>query len=380
MAPEPNNPATCARGPVVRAPIRRLRPYRPGTPIEELEREYGITDSIKLASNENPLGPSPLALAAIQEAITQVRLYPDNECYELLEALTAHLGIEREALIVGRGSTGIMRLLALAYLEPGDECVMADPCFIVYEFSTVLMGATPVKVPLSSDAVHDLDAMRDAITDRTKLVFIANPDNPHGSMVTHQALERFLQQVPEHVLVVLDEAYYEYAVEAEGYPDSLALWRAGAPLVVLRSFSKVYALAGLRIGYGIAHPEVIRALWQVREPFHLTTVSQAAARASLADAEQVERARAVNRAGREVLQRGFDRLRLRSLPTVANFLFVDVERDAREVYEALVHHGVIVRPGDIFGRPTWLRITVGTPEQCERLIAMLGEALARETG
>lgn len=376
MAPDPQQSSTrVPPASAARPAVGRLRPYRPGKPLDELERELGITDSIKLASNENPLGPSPRALEAIELAAREVRLYPDNECHDLVTGLAAHWGVERETLFVDRGSTGVMRQLALAYLQPGDECVMGDPSFMVYEFSTVLMGATPVKVPLTADCTHDLDAMADAITDRTKLVFIANPDNPHGSMVTHDTLARFLARVPPHVLVVADEAYYEYAVQRDDYPDTLALWRGGAPVMMLRTFSKVYALAGLRVGYAIAQPEILRPMFQVREPFHITNIAQAAALASLSDPEQVARARAVNAAGLQVLQAGFDRLGLRHLPTAANFVFVEVGRPGREVYDALLRTGVIVRPGDIFDRPNWLRVTVGTPEQCARLIEALGTVL-----
>ena len=376
MTPDPQQPAMRVPPPLAaRAAVSRMRAYRPGKPIAEVERELGIADSIKLASNENPLGPSPRALEAMELAAREVRLYPDNECHDLVDGLAAHLGVEREALFVDRGSTGVMRQLALTYLQAGDECVMGAPSFIVYEFSTVLMGATPVKVPLTADFTHDLDAMADALSDRTKLIFLANPDNPHGSIVTHDALARFLARVPPQVVVVVDEAYYEYAVRDADYPDTLALWRAGAPVIILRTFSKVYALAGLRVGYAVARPDILRPMFQVREPFHITNIAQAAALASLSDPEQVTRALAVNAAGLKVLQDGFDRLGLRHLPTAANFVFVDVGRNAREVYDALLRTGVIVRPGDIFDRQAWLRVTVGTPEQCARLVRALGDAL-----
>jgi histidinol-phosphate aminotransferase len=279
--------------------VQRLKPYVPGKPIEEVEREYGLTDILKLASNENPLGPSPRALEAVRAALSGLALYPDGSCYALVRALARHWEVRPENLAVGNGSDEIIHYLGVAFLRPGDEVLTGDPSFVRYEAAAVLNEAEYVAVPLREHR-FDLEAMAERLSARTRIVFIANPNNPTGTMVSKAEVERFLDHCPEQALVVLDEAYYEY-VDDPAYPQSLDYVREGRNVVVLRTFSKIYALAGLRVGYGIARPEIIQALHQVREPFNVNSLAQAAAIASLEDPEQVLRSRRANLEGRDYL-------------------------------------------------------------------------------
>jgi len=353
--------------------VLKLKPYIPGKPIEETEREYGIKNIIKLASNENPLGPSPRAVAAIKEAAEQVYLYPDATCFALGQKLAEHWDISPDHLILGNGSDEILHYAGLAFLEAGDEVLTAHPSFVRYESAAVLNNAEYIAVPLR-DYRFDLEAMAERLSERTKLVFIANPNNPTGTIVTTAALDRFMDRVPERAVVVLDEAYVEY-VESPDFPDGLRYVQEGRNVLVLRTFSKIYALAGLRVGYGIGRPELVGYLHQVREPFNVNLVAQAAAKASLADAEQVPRSRASNRVGREAFYAAFHALGLSWAPTEANFVFVDLGQDCRPVYEALLRRGVIVRTGDVFGMPTHIRATIGTAAENERFLRELRSVL-----
>ncbi|MCC6728161.1 MAG: histidinol-phosphate transaminase [Chthonomonadales bacterium] len=355
--------------------VTRLVPYRPGKPIEEVKRELGLTDVIKLASNENPLGPSALAVQAIRAAAEQVSLYPEGSCHELRGALAAHLGVPGDHLTIGNGSDEIIQLLGLVFLEPGDEVVQAHPSFVRYESAATLNGADCVKVPLR-DWAHDLPAMADRITARTRLVFVANPNNPTGTMVTHSEVVRLADAIPDRAVLVMDEAYHEY-VERADYPDTLKLVREGRNLVVLRTFSKIHGLAGLRVGYGIARPEITGYLNQVREPFNVNLVAQAAAVAALRDAEHPRRSREVNAAGRRQFYATLDALGLAYAPSEANFVWMDVGRECGLVFQYLLRGGVITRTGDIFGADTWLRVTVGTPEQNERFLGLLKEVVGQ---
>ncbi len=360
-----------------RAAIDAITPYSPGKPIEEVARELGLDPKsiIKLASNENPLGPSPLAVAAMQEHLRDVRLYPDNDSFELRTALAATLGVEAGQIIAGRGSDEVMHFLATAYLEPGDEVVMGDPPFSMYEISTLLMGAVPVKVELRADFAHDLEGMLAAITPNTKLLYIANPHNPTGAVNTKAEVDSFIARVPEHVLVVLDEAYYQYATNP-AFGSAMEYVKAGKNVIVLHTFSKIYALAGLRVGYGVSsRPEVMTALNQVREPFNVANLAQWAAIASLNDPEQIPRSIAANEAGKVLLYGAFDRLGLTYVPSEANFVLVDTGKPCREVFQQLLKQGVIVRTGDIFGYPTMIRVTFGTEAENKKFVAALEKVL-----
>jgi histidinol-phosphate aminotransferase len=364
QTPEQKLPRKCILG---------LRPYVPGKSLDEVQEELGLSNLIKLASNENPLAPSPRAVEAMVQALQQVRLYPDNECRRLRKALSQRHGVAEQQIIVGRGSDEVIHMTGLAFLSETDEALMAEPPFVLYEFTTQLMGASAVRVPLKNYA-HDLEEMARTANERTKLVFIANPDNPTGTIVRQRETQRFLDSLPPTCVVVFDEAYADYVEDPE-FPDSLAWVREGRNAIVLRTFSKIYSLAGLRVGYGIAPSHLARYLEMVREPFNVSSVAQAAALASLDDEEQVKRSLANNRQGKEFLYAEFRRLGLEYVPTEANFIFADVGRDAEKIFELLMRKGVIVRPGASFGFPTHLRITIGTAEQNRRLVAALEEVL-----
>jgi histidinol-phosphate aminotransferase len=355
--------------------LRGLIPYSPGKPIEEVERELGIRDSVKLASNENPLGPSPLALAAIREALPNVHRYPDGSGHRLTRALASHWGVSPDMVILGNGSNELLELAGRCFLMPGDEAVYAEQAFVVYDMVAQVTGATKVAVPLR-DFTHDLSGMRAAITPRTKLIFVANPNNPTGTSVPARALEDFLAAVPPDVPVVLDEAYYEY-LAPELRPDSLRFARAGRLLLVLRTFSKIYGLAGLRIGYGIGPAPLIAVLNQAREPFNTSSLAQAGATAALGDEGHVRSTLAINEAGRKYLTEKCRALGLSVVPSVANFLLVDVGRPGPATADALLRHGVIVRPMAGYGFPTHLRISVGIPLENERCIAALKAVLGK---
>lgn len=354
--------------------INNLRPYSPGKPIEEVKRELGLSDIIKLASNENALGPSPRALEAIREAACGVHHYPDAHSHELGRAVSAHLGIPPDHLLFGNGSDDIIHLIGLTYLSAGDEVIQADPTFVRYEAAAILNHSACHKVPLR-DWTHDLEGIADRINDRTRLIFIANPNNPTGTIVTQGEVEAFLRRVPSRAVVVMDEAYYEYVDHPE-FPKTLDLIREGYNIVALRTFSKAYGLAGIRLGYGIARPDIIRHLNQVREPFNVSSLAQAAGIAALGDTAFVGCTVEMNREGKRAFYSAFERFGLSHTKTEGNFVWLDVGRPCVPVFEKLLRRGVIVRTGDIFGFPTHLRITIGTAEQNERFLAALEEVLS----
>jgi histidinol-phosphate aminotransferase len=353
---------------LVRPWLHSLEPYPPGKPIDELEREYGITDSIKLASNENPLGPSPKALAALQSVIADIHRYPDGNCYHLRKALARKLRVSPESLVFGNGSNEIIELIVRTFLHAGEEAVMADQAFVIYRMLVQAQGGRGIIVPLRN-FTHDLEAMADAITPATRLVFLANPNNPTGTIVFRDQWQDFLAAVPRDVVIVMDEAYAEY-VDDPRYPDGLADVGGDHLLIVLRTFSKIYGLAGLRVGYGVAHPAIIDLLNRLRAPFNVNTLAQVAALAALDDDEHVERTRAVNREGMAYLGAAFAELGLECVPSWANFILVRVG-NAAKLYDQLLRLGVIVRPVPVYGFPEHVRVTVGTRAENERLVAAL---------
>ncbi len=352
--------------------IRALAPYPPGKPIEELEREYGIFGSIKLASNENPLGPSPKAMAAIVAALGNLHRYPDGNCFYLKRAVAKRLGVSPEALIFGTGSNEIIELAVRTFLQRGDEAVMADQAFVIYRLITQAAGGIGHLVPLRN-FTHDLDAIAEAITPATRMVFLANPNNPTGTIFVRREWEEFLAALPAHVIVVMDEAYFEFVDDPE-YPDSLAAHGSGHLLITLRTFSKIYGLAGLRLGFGVAQPELIEVMNRVRQPFNVSSLAQVAALAALDDDEHVQRTRQCNRDGMAFLCQQCDRLGLEHVPSRANFLLIGVGNGAR-VYEGLLRRGVIVRPMGVYGFPEHVRVTVGTAEENARFIDALEHVL-----
>jgi histidinol-phosphate aminotransferase len=348
--------------------------YEPGKPIEYVARELGLDPAgiSKLASNENPFGPSPLAVAAAKQALEQAELYPDGGCFELRQKLAQHAGVGADELIIGNGSNEIIELIGHALLGPGDEVVMGNPAFVVYKLVTLLFGAKAVEVPLVNHR-HDLHALAAAITPRTKLVFVCSPNNPTGTANTEAELLAFARALPPHVVAVFDEAYAEYVEHA---PDLRPLVRAGRNVIRLRTFSKIYGLASLRVGYGHASGEVVSALNRVRQPFNVNAIAQAAAIAALDDAAFAQRCARDNRTGLAQLEAGFRQLGLECVPSVANFILVKVG-DGLAVFDALQRRGLIVRPVKSYGMPEWIRVTVGTPEQNARLLQELPAVLKR---
>ena len=337
--------------------IQSLSPYVPGKPIEELQRELGLNRVIKLASNENPLGPSPKAVAALVGANDTLHRYPDGGAYRLRQAIADRWKVTNEHVILGNGSDEILGLLARTFLSPGDEAVMADHTFVIYKMEVTAAHGKSVIVPLVN-WTHDLEAMAHAITQRTRLLFICNPNNPTGTTVSADAVSRLMANVPQDMIAVFDEAYYEY-VRDPHFPDTLAYVKEGRNAIVLRTFSKVYGLAGLRIGYGITTPEINNFLNRVRPPFNANSLAQRAALAALGDDEHVAQSRAVNAAGMEQVGQGLRALGFAPIPSEANFLYFDVKRDGRQVFEALLREGVIVRHIDA----SMLRVTIGRPDE-----------------
>ena len=352
--------------------VDTIQPYQGGKPIEEVQRELGITDIIKLASNENPLGPSPLAVQAIAESAAQVHLYPDGNAYYLKRDLAQHLEVSPEHLILGNGSNDVLQLVAEAYIASGDEVIYAAGAFVVYSLVTKLCSATAVVVPMVNDT-HDLTAMAAAITDKTKVIFIANPNNPTGTMVTADETAAFMEQVPADVLVVFDEAYYEYVARSD-YPQTLPYVMEGRNFIITRTFSKIYGLAGLRIGYGIAPPALVETLNRVRQPFNCNLVGQAAARAALKDTAHVKESQKSNAAGK-IKRSSIKRLRhdmgFRYIKTEGNFIMLHVEQSGADIADAFLKQGVIVRPMAGYGYPNAVRVTVGTQQENERFIKAL---------
>lgn len=354
--------------------LGEIRPYVPGKPIEEVQREYGLSDVVKMASNENPLGPSPRAVAALAKVLPRLNLYPDGESYELRQALARHLGVEPEQVGVGNGADGVIMQVCLAYLDEGDEVVVSRSSFPIYDIYTHVMRARLVKVPLREYRL-DLEGMAEAVSGRTKLVFVCNPNNPTGTMVTGEEIEQFLTRVPDEVLVVFDEAYYEF-VDSEEAPDTLAYVRQGRKnVLVVRTFSKIYGLAGIRLGYAVADAQTLEPLMQVKEPFAVNLMAQAAGVAALEDREFVAATVAANREGRQFLYEAFERLGLFYVPSQTNFVLVQVGLQAAAVVEGLLAQGVIVRPCGGYDLPEFIRITVGSPQQNARLVQALGEVL-----
>jgi histidinol-phosphate aminotransferase len=358
---------------LLRPSLESLEPYIPGKPAEEVQEAFGLKEVIKLASNENPWGPSPMALEAMREELSRVSQYPEGTCRELRRALAVHLGVQDEMITVSNGADNILMMIVQAFAEAGEEVVMAKPTFPVYRTATLIGGGVPVEVPLR-DFTHDLEAMGSAVGPRTKVIIICNPNNPTGTMVTHREVEAFLSEIPDDVLLVLDEVYGDFVASIE-FPDALALIQGERPVISVRSFSKLYGLAGLRVGYAVGPVELIQALNRVREPFPVNRLAQVAALAALQDDGFSHHVLTETARERSYLSEALERIGLRCIPSHTNFLFVDLGTDAQAVFEALLRRGIIIRPGAVWGSPTCCRITVGTPEQNERLVHALGQLI-----
>lgn len=355
--------------------VGSLIPYVPGKPIEELERELGITGAIKMASNENPLGPSPLAISAIERALPNLNRYPDGDSFYLKRALASRLGIKPENIILGNGSNEVLELVARTFLKEGDEAIMGNHAFIVFPIVTQAVGATRIVSPMPN-LTHDLRDMYSRITPRTRVIFIANPNNPTGTIVDGRELAQFLSEVPDDIIVVVDEAYFEY-VSSANYLDTTAFLGRRKGLITTRTFSKIYGLAGLRVGYGIGDPEIISYMNRAREPFNINSLAQAGALAALSDTEHVEKTKQLNTYGLEFLTRELEALDIPYTPSHANFVLIDLGEDPIPTYNALLAEGVIVRPVREYGLHSHLRVSVGTMSENRRFIEALRRVKSR---
>ncbi|MBW2646149.1 MAG: histidinol-phosphate transaminase [Deltaproteobacteria bacterium] len=353
--------------------IAEIKPYPPGKPLEELEREYGIKDSIKLASNENPLGPSPKAVAAITAHLARLHRYPDGSGYYLIHRLAEKLNVSPNQIVLGNGSNEIIELLIRTYLKPGDEVISPFPSFLMYDLLIRAAGCHNKVVPLK-DFKNDLESMADRISSDTRMIFVNNPNNPTGTIVSRDAFERFLRQVPSDVIVAVDEAYIEFVQERD-CPVGLDYIDSGKSVVALRTFSKAYGLAGLRVGYGVMSAEMAGFINRVRQPFNTNALAQAGALAALDDDEFFAKTLSLTHTGLKYLYRELDRLSVRYYTTQTNFFLIDVGMDAKAVYEKMLRQGVIVRAMTAYGYPNYIRVTVGLPEENERFIKALEKVL-----
>ncbi|OQX37537.1 MAG: histidinol-phosphate transaminase [Oceanospirillales bacterium LUC14_002_19_P2] len=355
--------------------VQGLQPYQPGKPVSEVARELGLEESaiVKLASNENPLGPSQKAVDAMARAVGDLARYPDGNGFALKAALSAKYGVAAECFTLGNGSNDVLELVARAYVAPGDEVIFSEHAFAVYPIVTLGVGGVPVVAP-AQDWGHDLTAMADRISDKTRVIFIANPNNPTGTWLKRDALQPFLDSVPEHIIVVLDEAYCEYVDEAE-YPNGL-LWLEHYPnLVVTRTFSKLYGLAGLRIGYAVAGASITNVLNRIRQPFNVNSVAMEGALAVLEDDAYLARSRQVNTDGLRQLEVGLTGLGLSWIPSIGNFVTFDTGGDANGIFDRLLQRGVIVRPIAAYGMPSHLRVSVGTEAENQQFLDALKAVL-----
>ena len=359
---------------MIKAHLLDFKPYPPGKPISELRRELGLKGPIvKLASNENPFGPPPRALKAIEKALSELNRYPDPAAFELRKALASHYGVDPEEIVLGNGSNEVLDLLVKACLSPGEEALVSKPSFLMYEKFVLAAGARVIKVPLR-DLKHDLEGMLERITPQTKIIFLDNPHNPCGSIIFHEEFLRWHEKLPEHLIVVIDEAYGEF-VNHPQVLKPLLLKDARPPVVLLRTFSKAYGLAGLRLGYGIMKRDLARVLNAIRQPFNVNSLAQVAARAALEDQDYLKMVLETTWAERERLKKALQELGLHPYPSQANFIFVELHRPARRIYEALLKEGVIVRGMEAYGFPTCLRVSIGTPEENSLFLSRLKEVL-----
>jgi histidinol-phosphate aminotransferase len=351
--------------------IRDLQPYQPGKPIEELERELGITDIIKLASNENPLGPSPKVLDAVRAALKNITRYPDG--FDLTAKLAKYLNVSPKQITLGNGSNQVLNVIAQTFLSPEHNAIVSAHAFIVYPIAVNMLGAQ-LKTIAAKNWGHDLDAMADAIDVQTRIIFIANPNNPTGTWNTGKEIRAFMQRVPANVIVVLDEAYTEY-VANPAYESGMNLLAQYPNLIVTRTFSKAYGLAGLRVGYSVSSEQVANLLNRVREPFNVNSLALVAAQAALDDPQYLQKSKELNSAGMKQLEIGFRELGLDFIPSIGNFIAVEFKQDAATVYQQLLQRGVIVRPMGVYQMPKHLRISIGLPEENARCLAALKEMI-----
>ncbi len=361
--------------PTAKPHLGSVRSYQPGKPIEEVERELGIRNAIKMASNENALGPSPKAVAAVRRALKNIHRYPDGGCFYLRKKVADFLGVDAGNLVFGNGSDELLVFAVRAFVGAGDEVILADPTFLIYEIAACAENGRAIKVPVK-DFKYDLDGMAARISPRTKLIFIANPDNPVGTYISEEKLLKFIKAVPEGIVVILDEAYYEFASNNRDYPDSLKLLKLFPNLVVTRTFSKAYGLSGLRIGYGVMDERIANTLNKLREPFNVNFPAQAAAAAALEDGVHLKKTLKAVKDGRAFLTHELSEMKLGLVKTATNFMLVDLKRDAKGIYEKLLRAGVIIRPMGAWGLKNFIRVTIGRAQENKRFIKELKRSLA----
>ncbi len=358
---------------LARKGILEITSYIPGKAIEEAQQEFGVKKWIKLASNENLLGPSPRAVAAIRKELQNIYLYPEGPCTALIQTLARKFSLPEKTIIISNGADNLILMIASAFLDEGDEVVMADPTFSVYTNVTQIMGGTPIKVRLR-DFAHDLPAMLKKVNRKTKLVFLCNPNNPTGTIVSQESVNHFLSKLPKRVIVVLDEAYGDFA-EDPFYPNGTEYVKKGAQVIVLRTFSKVYGLAGLRIGYALGREDLVNCLYQVRDPFPVHRLAQVAAVAALNDTDHAVRSIQLVYEGRRYLYKELDQMGFSYVPSEANFILIDFGKDSEEVFQAFLREGIIIRPGKTWGYPTFARVTIGRMEDNRNFIKALKKIL-----
>jgi histidinol-phosphate aminotransferase len=358
---------------LTRKGILKIESYVPGKSIEEVQKEFGAKRWVKLASNENLLGPSPKAVAAIRKELPNIYLYPEGPCTVLKKALAEKFAISEKMVVVSNGADNLILMIANAFVNEGDEVMMADPTFSVYTNVTQIMGGKPIKVKLK-DFAHDLESMLKKVNRKTKLVFVCNPNNPTGTTVSLEAFNHFLSKLPKRVIVVLDEAYGDFAEDAF-YPNGLDYIKERKQIIVLRTFSKVYGLAGLRIGYALGREDLVDCLYQVRDPFPVHRLAQVAAVAALNDEDHVIRSIQLVYEGKRYLYKELDKMGLSYVPSQANFIFIDFEKDSGEIFKALLKEGIIIRPGKVWGYPTFARLTIGRMDDNRRFIKALKKIL-----
>ncbi len=353
---------------LARKSILNIKPYQPGKPIEEVKRELGLKEVNKMASNENPLGPSPKAISAIKKYINNINRYPEGSCFYLRQALSKRLKIKQDQIIFGNGSDELIVFSLRAFVNEGDEVIVASPTFLIYEIASKIQGAK-VKIVPTRYFKYDLKLMAKSVTKNTKIVFIANPDNPNGTYVTKYELESFLKSIPKEILVFIDEAYFDFVAEKD-YPNGLD-YISGNNVIISRSFSKSYGLAGVRVGYGVSNPEIIKYMEAVREPFNVNSIAQVAALAALKDKKFLSKTKKITQDGRKFLYKEFSKLGLRYIPSVTNFILFEVGRSAQKVSGALLKKGIIVRDMKAWGLDTFMRVTVGKPKENKKFIKEL---------
>lgn len=356
---------------LVRSSIEKLPTYVPGKPIEEVERELGISGVVKMASNENPLGPSNEVRQAIIQSIERMALYPDANAFYIKEALAGELGVDTTNLLIGNGLDDVNRIFAETFFKPTDEVVIPQPTFSMYESVTLLMGAKPILVTGNQGLGNDLTALREAITSRTKAIFICNPNNPTGTIIPESELVKFLKEIPPGILVILDEAYFDFADDPD-FPNSIKLFKEGYHnLIIFRTFSKIHAMAGIRLGFAIAVPQIIQAMLKVKDPFNVNSMALAAGLAALSSKKHISLSKELVQMGRRQFYEELDELQVEYIPTQANFILIHCQQDSTDFYKYLLQNGIIVRPTHSFGLPEYIRVTFGTAEQNNRFLKVL---------